>query len=48
MGVDRTGTGATQEEEEWEEWFATVLERKRRKEDGKMDVERRNERGREK
>lgn len=48
LGVDGTGRGERQAEEEWEEWLATVLERKRRKEEeGKGDGERRNERGRE-
>lgn len=33
MGIDGTGRGERQAEEEFEEWLATVLERKRRKEE---------------
>ncbi|MCJ1407352.1 hypothetical protein MMC19_001423 [Ptychographa xylographoides] len=42
LGVDGSGRGTTQVEEEWEEWLAGVLERRRRKE-----RERRREGGRE-
>ena len=49
LGVDGSGRGEREVEEEWEEWLATTLERKERKRKEKAgdDEEgRRNERGR--
>ena len=51
LGVDGTGRGEKDVEEEFEEWLATVLERKKEKEKEKEEGKRqevwRNERGRE-
>jgi hypothetical protein len=50
LGVDGTGRDETQAEEEFEEWMATVLERRDSKEKNKDDAsttKRVNERGQE-
>ena len=48
LGVDGTGRGAKEVEEEFEEWLATVLERKKAKEEeGQKGKRKTNDRGKE-
>jgi hypothetical protein len=51
LGIDGSGRSEKEVEEEFEEWLATVLERKKQKEEerlqeGRQDVQVTNERGR--
>ncbi|MCJ1397592.1 hypothetical protein MMC11_000787 [Xylographa trunciseda] len=45
LGVDGTGRGEREVEEEWEEWLAGVVERRRRKDEGAGRRGARGERG---